>query len=315
VISLAKARVVVEATDALDPATAAAVEERVLADAEGRTVGQLRAALAKAVLAEDPGGAEIRHERARQDRRVTLNPQPDGMAGLWALLPAHDAAAVYGAIDAHARQQPADERSMDARRADALVALVTGADTAPMQPLVQITVPAATLLGLDDAPGELAGHGPIPAGMARRIADDPSGTWRRILTDPPTGAVLDVGHTTYRPPVGLARHVIARDGTCRFPGCRQPARRCDLDHIQPWPTGPTAASNLIALCRHHHRLKHSGRWQSVIADNGADHTHRTQPHHPPTTARCPAQLTPSAEYPPPGGEFSLRAVHSRRHGR
>jgi hypothetical protein len=266
-INLPKVRAVVDATAVLDPAVAAAVEQRVLPDAEHQTVGQLRAALAKAVLVEDPGGAEARHERARQGRKVTLHPQPEGMSGLWALLPADAAAAVYSAIDAHARQQPADDRGMDARRADALIAIITGADTTPMQPLVQITVRAGTLLGEDEAPAELAGYGPIPAGMARRIAEDVTGTWRRILTDPATGAVLDVGRTSYRPPAALIRHVIARDATCRFPGRRQPARRCDLDHIQPWPTGPTAANNLIALCRRHHRLKHSGRWQ-ITAGGG-----------------------------------------------
>jgi hypothetical protein len=268
-INLPKVRAVVDATAVLDPAVAAAVEQRVLPNAEHQTVGQVRAALAKAVLAEDPAGAETRHERACQDRKVTLHPQPEGMSGLWALLPADAAAAVYGAIDAHARQQPADDRGMDARRADALVALVTGADTTPMRPLVQITMPATTLLGQDEAPAELAGYGPIPAGMARRIAEDVTGTWRRILTDPVTGAVLDVGATTYRPPAAITRHVVMRDVTCRFPGCRQPAHRCDLDHVQPWPAGPTAASNLIALCRRHHRLKHSGRWSVTV---GGDNT-------------------------------------------
>jgi hypothetical protein len=287
-INLPKVRAVVDATDMLDPAATAAVEQRVLPDAERQTVGQLRAALARAVLAADPGGAETRHQRARQGRKVTLNPQPDGMAGLWALLPADHAAAVYGAIDEHARRQPADDRSMDARRADALVALITGADTTPTHPLVQITVSAATLLGLDNAPGELAGYGPIPAEMARRIAEDRTGTWRRILTDPATGAVLDVGHTTYRPSASLTRHVTARDGTCRFPGCRQPARRCDLDHVQAWPAGPTAANNLIALCRHHHRLKHSGLWSITTTGNGTvtwtTPTGRTHTTHPPPAA-------------------------------
>jgi Domain of unknown function (DUF222) len=181
------------------------------------------------------------------------------MAELWALLPATAASAIYTAIDTHARRpgHPGDV-PVDARRADALVELVTRrtppASAAPLAPLVQVTIAASTLLGLDDQPGELAGHGPIPAATARQIAADPSGTWRRILTDPATGTILNVSHRGYRPPRPLARHVTARDATCRFPGCRQPARRCDLDHITAWPTGPTTAANLISLCRHQQRL-------------------------------------------------------------
>jgi len=49
--------------------------------------------------------------------------------------------------------------------------------------------------------------------------------------------------------------VRAWDMTCRFPGCRVPATNCDLDHTIPWPHGPTAASNLKCVCRHHHLLK------------------------------------------------------------
>jgi hypothetical protein len=124
---------------------------------------------------------------------------------------------------------------------------------------LQVVVGAGTLLGLDDQPAELAGHGPIPASLARTLAAD--ATWRRLLTDPVSGALLDVGRTTYRPPAALADHVRARDRTCRFPGCRQPAARCDLDHLTPYPAGPTADHNLYALCRHHHRLKHETTWK------------------------------------------------------
>jgi hypothetical protein len=163
-----------------------------------------------------------------------------------------------------------------------------------LAPLVQVTVAATTLLGLDDQPADLAGHGPIPAEMARQVAADPSGTWRRILTDPATGGVLDISHRTYRPPGPLARYVTARDGTCRFPGCRQPARRCDLDHVTPWPDGPTAAANLMSLCRRHHRLKHSGRWD-VTTDRDATITwtaptgrnYDTRPPPVAATDRCP----------------------------
>jgi Domain of unknown function (DUF222) len=291
-LDLPRARAIAAVTDHLDAPVAAVVERRVLPRATTQTTGQLRASLTRAVIAVDPAGAQARHERAVTERRVVVTAQPDGMAELYALLPAPAATAVYTAIDAHARRPGTPAGApMEARRADALVELVTrhraapatgagatetaGDDTAAggarsdcssLAPLVQVTVAATTLLGLDDRPGELAGHGPIPAQVARGLAADPTGTWRRILTDPADGSVLDVGRRGYRPPLPLARFVTARDGTCRFPGCRQPARRCDLDHVKPWPAGPTAASNLISLCRHHHRLKHSGRW-TVTADH------------------------------------------------
>jgi hypothetical protein len=80
-------------------------------------------------------------------------------------------------------------------------------------------------------------------------------TWRRIVTDPVDGTVLDVGLRRY-PSAGLARHVRERDETCRFPGCAQPSRRADIDHTDRHTDGgPTADDNLGCLCRHHHRLK------------------------------------------------------------
>ncbi len=128
-------------------------------------------------------------------------------------------------------------------------------------PDVRVVVPLSMLLGLDDQPGELAGYGPIDAETARRIAADPDATWRRLLTDPVSGTLLDYGTKVYRPPDSLARHVMARDQVCCFPGCRQPAERCDLDHGVPYPHGPTCDANLIPLCRHHHRAKTIGGWR------------------------------------------------------
>ena len=79
-------------------------------------------------------------------------------------------------------------------------------------------------------------------------------------------AALAIGTLSYRPPAALARHVRLRDGTCRFPGCAVPARECDLDHLIPFPQGPTSAGNLHALCRRHHSLKHEDGW-TVQADD------------------------------------------------
>jgi len=64
----------------------------------------------------------------------------------------------------------------------------------------------------------------------------------------------------YVPSRKLADFVRCRDLTCRFPGCDEPAYRCDLDHSIPYPVGPTCASNLACLCRKHHLLKTFCGW-------------------------------------------------------
>ncbi|MGA9311164.1 MAG: DUF222 domain-containing protein [Pseudonocardiaceae bacterium] len=135
----------------------------------------------------------------------------------------------------------------------------------PGKPLVSVIVPITMLLGLDDQPGELIGHGPIPAALAREIAAQ--GIWRRLLTDPVSGALLDHGRATYAPPAGLAEFVRARDVYCRHPICGQRAASADLDHTVPYAPhkpdgGTTSEHNLHASCRHHHRLKtHVDGWQ------------------------------------------------------
>jgi hypothetical protein len=81
---------------------------------------------------------------------------------------------------------------------------------------------------------------------------------RRPCTHPPAGCGLGppAATTRYRPSDPLDRFVRARDRRCRFPGCRARPIRCDLDHVVPYPYGPTSAENLCCLCRHHHRLSH-----------------------------------------------------------
>jgi hypothetical protein len=124
---------------------------------------------------------------------------------------------------------------------------------------INVTIPIDSLAGLADTPGTLSGYGVLPADLVRRLAAGDT-RWRHILTDRATGAVLDVGTWSYRPPSALDRHVRTRDVTCRFPGCTVPARECDLDHLIPFPQGPTNAANLHALCRRHHQLKHDDHW-------------------------------------------------------
>ena len=112
------AAVIAEATSHLDHAAATRVQARVLARAARQTVPQLRASVRRAVLATDPRTTDQRHADALTERRVVLTPSTDGMAELWALLPADGAQALLTAVQALAgRTDPADPRTADQRRA------------------------------------------------------------------------------------------------------------------------------------------------------------------------------------------------------
>ncbi|HIZ36532.1 MAG TPA: HNH endonuclease [Candidatus Ruania gallistercoris] len=116
-----------------------------------------------------------------------------------------------------------------------------------------------------DAVPYLSGYGPITPATARALAA--GGIWRRLVTDPVTDQLLDLGHTRYRPSAALADHVRARDTTCVRPGCSTAARECQLDHTEPWdhtdPSagGATAPANLGPLCQRDHQTKTHGDFQ------------------------------------------------------
>jgi hypothetical protein len=125
------------------------------------------------------------------------------------------------------------------------------------RPEIMVIVSLEVLLGLSEDPAEVPGLGPIAAGVARGLAAD--GTWRAWVADA-AGVVTATGSRGYTPSAAVARAVRAREPHCRFPGCRQPAQRCDLDHAIPWPRGSTTAQNLGPLCRRHHQLKTHAAW-------------------------------------------------------
>jgi hypothetical protein len=161
-----------------------------------------------------------------------------------------------------------DQRSKDMKRADALASIAsqflssTLDDVTPhRRPLtVNVTIDLPTLMGLAENPGDLAGYGPIPASVAREIAAD--ARWKRFITDPITGNLLDFGREHYEPPQALKDFLIARDRTCRFPGCSRSATLSDLDHAKSWDSGgETSTENLGALCRRHHKLKTHYGWK------------------------------------------------------
>lgn len=173
---------------------------------------------------------------------------------------------------------PADTRTIDEVRTDILTDLLlagepsaangTGLDN--IRGRIQVTVAASTLAGCDDKPAELDGHGPLHPSVARAIAGR-CGGWTRLFLDP-TGLVTETD--SYTPTERMRRFLRARDQHCRFPGCRMPVHRCQIDHTHDHAKGGrTEIHNLEHLCASHHVLKHPDvadehRWTAYQLPDG-----------------------------------------------
>ena len=162
---------------------------------------------------------------------------------------------------------------MDQLRTDVFLDLLEGNHSDPTNTgggVVDVQIPLATLVGVDNLAVEIPGLGPVLAQVGRDIAAQSDREWRYTITDT-DGAVLDVGLMPRRPTTALKRLVQAQHRTCVFPGCRMPSADCDLDHtVAVKDGGPTTENNLAPLCRHHHRAKHQAPWKPRRLPNG-DH--------------------------------------------
>ena len=287
-VSWAHARSVSEVTAVLDDDAAREVDTVVASRAPDQTPSRLRQRCRAAADRIAPDAAERRLRSAHRGRRVERFGTPEGEACLAVWSDPRDILAVWKALTQLAGPaDAADPRPLGARRVDALLGLCLGAasegeaaqsgpdagsapDGGPRTPPparppveVQVVVELATLLGLADDPAELRGHGPIPAGILREWLTDAT-AWRRLVTDPVTGYLLDYGPRVRFAPPKLKRFLAARDGTCVFPECHQPGERTDADHHPPWQPdgsgGSTSAADMACLCRQHHRWRTHHGW-------------------------------------------------------
>ncbi|MFT4279891.1 DUF222 domain-containing protein [Microbacterium sp.] len=318
-ISRAHASVIVDAGLPLpDDDTRARYEAAVLQVARRETPGRLRPAARLLANRLHPIPLDARHAAAATARNVWVRDLDDGMAELIATLPAVLAHGIRHRLDQYARREvdargrgrtggsgggqlrdgdTADLRGLGEIRADVFTDLLLTGHATPevsnasmpegeaIVARVQVTVPVLTVLGSDVTPAELVGHAPIDTPTALRLAGAASG-WDRILTHPVTEAVLGVDR--YRPTDQLKRALRVRDEHCRFPGCRIPTHRCDIDHtVARAHDGPTGVTNLAHLCRRHHTLKHHSAWRVRQTGDGVLHwtspTGRVYPDRPART--------------------------------
>jgi len=247
---------VVELTRFATPET----EERLIRWAQGVSCGAIRRKADVAVRLSIQEAAD--DDRARSLSWWYLD---DGRRfGLEAELPAAQGAAVARALDRLAEQLPVmpgeeDACSIDARRADALVALASnqlGAHGDPDRATVVVHAQIDALVS-ESGGAELEDGGVIHAETARRLAC--SGRIQWVIEDQ-AGQPVHIGRISREPPAWMVRQLRYRDVECRFPGCG--ARRfVQAHHIVWWERGGrTDLDNLVLVCTFHHKLVHEYGW-------------------------------------------------------
>ncbi len=243
--------------------------------------------------------AEHAEELARETRqlercRFTSWYDSDGSLVFHGRMPALAGAAFLKAMDAAMEAVPATEplspakfpfdwdeagesdhalRPYGERQADALAMIAesylqhgpASQSTADRYQIV-VHIDAATLKEGQDGRSEVE-HGPtIPIETARRLACDASLV---SVVENDAGAPLNVGRKTRSIPPALRRALSSRDCGCRFPGCTYD-RYVDAHHVEHWADGgETKLSNLIILCRAHHRMVHRGEVVIETSPNGS----------------------------------------------
>ena len=226
-----------------------------------------------------------REARQQQNRSVHYRYDDDGSLILNCRLPAEAGARLMKALDLSVDEQMLDEKKnvpagtspervpFSVRRADALAViaesfLAHGVMEAAGGDRQQIVVHVAKETLKDRKAGccEFE-HGPsMAAETARRLACDASVV---ELTENEDGEPLNVGRKTRTISAPLRRALNARDKGCRFPGCAN-SRYIDAHHVHHWANGgETKPSNLVSLCRFHHRAVHEGGFRVEVLDDGA----------------------------------------------
>ena len=223
-----------------------------------------------------------RATRQHADRGLHVYPDDDGTVVLRGRLDPETGAVLLRALDA-ARETlyqrarvagPGPARPTRVQQqADALGLLAESALHHELDPgapgeryQVVIHVDAAVLTN-PEATGqsELEQLGHVPAGTSQRLACDAS---RVVMRHDELGRALEVGARTRTISPALRRALCHRDRTCRFPGCD--VRVGQGHHVHHWAQGgPTTLSNLVLLCRRHHRAVHEEGYGVAPAADGA----------------------------------------------
>ncbi|CAN5583231.1 hypothetical protein BH24ACT4_BH24ACT4_03930 [soil metagenome] len=135
--------------------------------------------------------------------------------------------------------------------------------------------------------------------------------------DGPNGTTVGIGRRSRTFPDWMRRHIEARDGTCRFPGCERLIRH--IHHNRHWTRdrGPTDSHNCEGFCWAHHHLVHEGGWEvigdadgeiTLISPHGRRLTSRREPIRPTTRASAARISGTTLTIIPPGSDPPTEAA-------
>ena len=233
-----------------------------------------------------------REHQQQMNREVRYHWDDDGSLVMKARLPADVGALILKALEAAVPETPSptrpdprtytdgyippdniDRPSWSHKRADALAViaesfLAHGAEamSGGARHQVVVHVSAETLKAGGGQQCEIEDGAAVAAETARRLACDASLV---AVVENEKGEPLNVGRKTRSVPPALQRALNSRDQGCRFPGCTH-KKYTDAHHIQHWAHGgETKMSNLVTLCRFHHRKVHEGAVIVQVLDDGA----------------------------------------------
>ena len=203
-------------------------------------------------------------KRAYKERSLMRTCHPNGTMSINIELPQELGDLLMKAIEVAAEACPQDaERNKGskattffARQADGLVEVakhfLTGGSESRTAPNHQV------LVHIDEtALHDEGGKSDLPVESVRRITCDADLV---EVTQDNKGNVLNLGrkHRVVSPQ--LKKALLARDRSCRFPGCTH-EKYLDAHHVEHWADGgETNLENTLLLCDSHHRLLHEGAY-------------------------------------------------------
>jgi len=241
-----------------EPESVTQLDTTVVDYASTHTTAELRRWLRDFVLRVEAERAMERAEAEREQRYVKVDHGDDGMSWLTAYLPSPQAAAIERRLHKEARAITNDDRPLHQREADLFVSWLTTNENgeAAVHADIAVVVDADVLAGARTGFASAAdGSWVAPVSWITEIARKDNPFWWRMLREPVTQDILAIEYQGRFASKLLRKALEFKYRTCVHPGCTVPAWKCEIDHVRPWPHGPTTGSNLVPRSKTHHALK------------------------------------------------------------